>query len=227
MLRYFFTGFFLTVIAVIVIAGFRGEKGGKAPIEVFPDMDDQPKFRAQHQSDFFADGRAARQPVPGAVPQGMVKPGEFLINQGNNARDLTGPGGFTDGTDYLNTGKMGEVWGRGIPLEVTPALLTRGEERFRINCSMCHGYAGDGQGIVSKYGLGGITNFHDNRVRSLPEGSIFDTITHGRGNMGAYGSNITVEDRWAIIAYLRALQRSQYAKIDDVPAEHRTQLEKQ
>lgn len=227
MLRYFFTGLIVAVVAIVSIAGFRGAKSNKAPLEVFPDMDRQPRFDPQHKSEFFADSRAARQHVDGTVPRGFVNPGTFNSNQGNNARNLTGDAGFSIGTDYLNTGIIGEVWGKGIPMEVNPELLARGKERFKINCSMCHGIAGDGQGIISKYGLGGIANFHDSRLRELPEGAIFDTITHGKGNMAPHGPNITVEDRWAIIAYVRALQRSQNATLADVPAEHRTELEKQ
>ncbi len=217
----------MVVVAVLAIAGFRGTKSPKAPLEIFPDMDRQPRFNAQHKNDFFADGRAARDHVPGVVPQGFVKPGAYSANEGNNARALTGNAGFSSGLDYANTGKIGDVWGNGIPVEVNPDLLARGAERYQINCSVCHGIAGDGQGIVSKYGFGGVANLTDSRLRALPDGSIFDAITHGRGNMGPLGSNITVEDRWAIIAYLRALQRSQYATLQDVPAEHRTELEKQ
>jgi len=227
MLRYFFASFILAVIAVLAIAGFRGDRSAKAPIEIFPDMVRQPKYDPQHVSTFFADGRAARPVVPGTVPQGYVQPGLFSINNGNNARHLNGPAGFTNSLDYVNTGRIGEVWGDGIPLDLAPALLERGRERFNINCAVCHGAIGDGKGIISQYGLNGIANLQESRIRTMPDGEIYNTITHGKGNMGAYGSNVTVEDRWAIVAYVRSLQRSQNAKLDDVPADHRTDLEKQ
>ncbi len=228
MLRYFFISFTLAVIAVMAIAGFRGEKSRKAPIEIFPDMDRQPRYNAQHKSDFYADGRAARQHVEGTVPQGFVQPGLYSTTQGNNARKLTGPAGFGNFPTYADTGKIGEVWGDGIPLpELNVAVLERGRERYNISCAVCHGEVGDGNGVVSKYGFGGIANLQEARFRTMADGHIFQTITHGKGNMGAYGSNITVEDRWAIIAYIRALQKSQNASINDVPAQILTDLEKQ
>jgi mono/diheme cytochrome c family protein len=229
MLRYFFASLALIVLAVLALAGFQGTKTAKTPLQIFPDMKVQPRYDAQHESDFFADGRAARAIAPGTVPQGYTQPGRYSsnnANNANNARHLTGPGGFANTLDYADTGKIGEVWGDGIPLELTPALLERGRERFTINCAICHGATGMGNGIVSQYGLNGVANFQDSRLRTMPDGQIFETITHGKGNMGAYGSNVTLEDRWAIIAYLRAVQRSQNAKLDDVPADHREDLDK-
>jgi len=227
MLRYFFVSFILAVVAVLAIAGFRGDKSTKSPIEIFPDMVHQPKYDPQHPSTFYADGRSERAVVPGTVPQGYVEPGLFSINNGNNARDMHGPAGFSNALDYVNTGVINGNWGDGIPLDLAPAVLERGRERFTINCSACHGATGAGNGIVSEYGFVGIGNLQEARIRNMPDGEIFETITNGKGNMGAYGSNITVEDRWAIVAYVRALERSQNASIQDVPADHRTDLEKQ
>ncbi len=229
MLRYFFFSFFLAVVAVIVIAGFRGEKSGKSPLIIFPDMDFQPRYDPQHKSGFYADGRAARKAPEGTVPQGYVQPGDYSTTQANNARGITGPQGFSNNLTYSNTGRIGEFWGTGIPeeIEVNPAFLARGQERYTINCAMCHGAVGDGKGIVSQYGLVGVANIHDSRIRTMPDGQIFEVITHGKGNMGAYGANITVEDRWAIIAYMHALQRSQNSTLEDVPAQFRTELDKQ
>jgi mono/diheme cytochrome c family protein len=134
--------------------------------------------------------------------------------------------GFTEGTDYFNTGKMGANWGTGIPLEVTPALMQRGEQRFNINCAVCHGPLGAGDGIVKQYGLATVVSLQDDRLRNMADGEIFNTITHGKNTMMAYGPRVTVHDRWAIICYLRALQRSQHASAADVPAEHQADLEK-
>jgi mono/diheme cytochrome c family protein len=219
MLRYFFISLTLAVIAVMAIAGFRGDKSRKAPIEIFPDMDRQPRYNAQQKSGFYADGRAARQHVAGTVPQGFVQPGQYDTTQANNARRLTGPAGFANFPTYIDTGRAGDVWGDGIPLELTAAVLERGRERYNISCAVCHGAVGDGSGVVSKYGFGGIANLLESRFHKMADGHLFQTITHGKGNMGAYGSNITVEDRWAIIAYIRALQKSQSASANDVPAE--------
>lgn len=224
MLRYFFAAFILATILVVSIAGLRGEKSTKPPLQIFPDMKHQPKYLPQHDSTFFADGRAARAIVPGTVPQGYEMPGLYYGNDGNNARYLNGPAGFSNGVDYVNTGKINGMWGNGIPLKLTRAVLERGKERFTINCAVCHGATATGNGIVSKYGFGGIANLQEGRIRTMPDGQIFNTITHGKGMMGAYGSNVTVEDRWAIVSYLRALQRSQSTTVADVPADHRSEL---
>lgn len=233
MLRYFFISFTLAVIAVIAIFGFRGTKTTETPIQIFPDMKVQPKYVAQHESDFYADGRAARPAVPGTVPIGYVIDGGYSTNTASNSpvankRDEDGRldyNGFSNSTDYLNTGKMGDSYGDGFPIKVTPAVIERGRQRFNINCAVCHGAAGYGNGIVTQYGLVGVANFQQQRLRDMPDGQIFNTITNGKNTMGPYGSNIAVEDRWAIISYIRSLQRSQNAKIDDVPGNERTKLE--
>jgi mono/diheme cytochrome c family protein len=225
MLRYFFAAFILATVLVVSIAGFRGDKSTKSPLQVFPDMKHQPKYQPQRDSAFFADGRGGRAVVPGTVPQGYELPGRYYGNDGNNARHLTGPAGFSNGTDYINTGMINGNWGDGIPLQMDRAVIERGRERFTINCAICHGATASGNGIVSQYNFGGIANLQEARIRTMPDGQIFNTITHGKGMMGAYGSNVTVEDRWAIISYIRALQRSQSTKLDDVPADHRSELQ--
>src|SRR5256712_13463488 len=127
--------------------------------------------------------------------------------------------GFSVGTDYYNTGKMGDRWGTGIPVPVTPELLERGRQRFGITCAMCHGATAAGNGITKQYGLATVVSLQDERIRKMADGEIFNTITNGKNTMMAYGPNIIVPDRWAIIAYLRALQRSQNAASVDVPPE--------
>ena len=134
---------------------------------------------------------------------------------------------FSAGTDYYDTGKMGTNWGSGIPIEVNAELLRRGQQRFNITCAMCHGATAAGDGITKQYGLATVVSLQDDRIRKMADGEIFNTITNGKNTMMAYGPNVVVADRWAIIAYLRALQRSQAATVNDVPAEHRTELEKQ
>jgi len=107
---------------------------------------------------------------------------------------------------------------------VTEALLKRGQERYGIYCAPCHAAAGDGKGITSKYGMVAMANFHDKRLVLMPDGEIFNTITYGKTLMGAYGAQIPINDRWAIVAYIRALQRSRLATTDDVPASERLRL---
>jgi mono/diheme cytochrome c family protein len=221
MLRGFLLISLLVTIAAVAVLGFRGEKHTAEPWELFPDMVRQMKVRAQAPLDFFADGRGPRMPVNGTVPIGyeMPKP------QAPGA-PMAMPHGFSVGTDYIDTGKMGNNWGTGIPIPVTPQLLQRGRERFNITCAMCHGATATGNGITKSYGLATVVTLQDDRIRKMADGEIFNTITNGKNTMMAYGPNIMVQDRWAIIAYLRALQRSQNATAADVPPEHRADLEK-
>ncbi len=100
--------------------------------------------------------------------------------------------GFSEGTDYYNTGKMGANWGTGIPIQVTPQLLQRGQQRFNINCMPCHGELAEGDGIVKQYGLATVVSLQDDRIRKMADGEIFNTITHGKNTMMAYGPRVTV-----------------------------------
>jgi hypothetical protein len=228
MLRGFFLLFLLSGVALVAILGFRGQKSTGAPLEVFPDMVRQMKVKAQAPLGFFADGRGPRQPVEGTVPIGyaMPKPGNAPSGAPPAESISHEQIGFSVGTDYYNTGKMGNNWGTGIPMTVTPELMKRGHDRFNITCAMCHGATAAGDGITKQYGLATVVTLQDDRIRKMSDGEIFNTITHGKNTMMAYGPNIMVSDRWAIIAYLRALQRSQTTTINDVPEEHRAELEK-
>lgn len=232
MLRAFFLIFFLIGVAVVSVLGFRGQRTTNAPIMIFPDMDYQAKVRPQAPLGFFADGRGMRQPVKGTVPIGYEMPNPQAASS-PGAPLTPNPAGeqdrlaFSVGSDYQNTGKMGTTWGTGIPLPVNAELMQRGEQRFNINCAICHGPTAAGNGIVKQYGMATIVSLLDERIRNMSDGEIFNTITHGKNTMFGYGHNVTVNDRWAIIAYLRALQRSQNATPADVPPEARIELEKQ
>jgi mono/diheme cytochrome c family protein len=229
MLRGFLLLSLLFTIAIIAIFGFRGEKSTGSPLEIFPDMVRQMKVRAQAPSGFFADGRGPRLPVAGTVPIGyeMPKP----ETNATPATAVEAPANrawlaFSAGTDYFDTGKMGDHWGTGIPFEMNAHWMQRGRERFNITCAMCHGPNAAGNGVTKQMGLTTVVTLQDDRIRKMSDGEIFNTITNGKNTMMAYGPNIMVADRWAIIAYLRALQRSQNAAIVDVPEEHRAELEK-
>jgi len=227
MLRYFFLIFFLACIAVVAIAGFRGQTSAKPPIQIFPDMKWQARYDAQHESGFYSDSRAARPPVPGTAPIGYISPKAYYTTGANNNALVENPGAFSDSPDYFNSGKFGDVYGDGIPSEagpINPAFLERGRQRFNVNCSPCHGATAAGNGIVKQLGLSTVASLQDARLRSMPDGQIFNTITNGKNTMGPYASNITVEDRWAIISYIRALQRSQHAALGDVPEASRAEL---
>ena len=223
MLRYFFIGLGLFLVGLFAVAGFRGQKSEKPPIEIFPDMDHQPKVKAQVPSEFFADGRGNRQPVPGTVPLGYEAPvsKENPFPDEGKYRMVR----YSSGTDYLNTGRFGNQWGTGIPMPVTAELMQRGQERYTIFCGVCHGASGGGNGVAGQYGLVAIASFHQDRLRDMADGEIYNTIAHGKNTMLGYGSKIPVDDRWAIVAYVRALQAAQTATLADVPPEERTKLE--
>ena len=229
MIRGFLLFFVLAGLAGVAFLGFRGRKTPGPPVELFPDMVRQMKIRAQSPSNFYADGRGSRAPIEGTVPIGYDLPKPENVATPSVAAELPvnhAHLGFSEGTDYYDTGKMGSNWGTGIAVPVTPELMRRGQERFNITCAMCHGATAAGNGITKQYGLATVVTLQDDRIRKMADGEIFNTITNGKNTMMAYGPNLTVNDRWAIIAYLRALQRSQNATLADVPEEHRAELEK-
>jgi mono/diheme cytochrome c family protein len=209
-MKYFFLSLFFVAVIVVSAAGFRGSKSELPPIEVFPDMDDQAKVKFQADSGFFADGMGGRKPVSHTMPMGFEVP-EKAASEGAKPAKF----GFTQGSDYYNSGKMGDFYGDGIPpeVEVDAALIERGHLRYNIYCAVCHGESGNGKGVTSKYGILNAFNFHQpgntdpaNAAAYRPDGAMFDAITNGKGLMGSYGGNITVRDRWAIVAYIHALQ---------------------
>ncbi len=223
MLRSFFIALGLFLVLLAAVAGFRGQTGKKTPIEIFPDMDHQPKVKSQVPSGFFADNRGDREPVPGTVPLGYEMP----LSKDNPFPDegKYRTVRFSAGTGYFDTGRFGDRWGTGIPLPVTAELMQRGRERYTIYCGVCHGASGVGSGVAGQYGMVAIANYHQDRLRIMSDGEIFNTITHGKNTMLGYGASIPVDDRWAIVAYVRALQLSQQASLADVPPEERAKLE--
>jgi mono/diheme cytochrome c family protein len=206
-MRYFFLVYALIAILVVGIFGLRGQKFAKPPVRIFPDMDEQDKLKAQRPDPFFSDGHGGRLPVAQTQPRGFNEGGSTSIG---NIPEYE----FGGQSGYYFTGHVGDYFGSGMPEELkltaenSTALIMRGQERFGIYCAVCHGKSGDGQGITSQYGVPAIANFHDARFKAptYPDGRIFETITNGKGMMGAYGYNIPVRDRWAIVAYIRTLQ---------------------
>jgi mono/diheme cytochrome c family protein len=215
-MRYFLAILLASVLAVVGILGFRGPHFRKPPLYIFPDMEWQLKLRPQKPNGFFPNGLSSQLPVPGTIARatplqtavGPVYPYEEApVNTGR----LTGTTNFVENN----------------PLPVTGQLLRRGRQRFTINCAPCHGQLADGNGITKKLGaMTVVADLHDKRIVEMADGELFYVITHGRNLMQPYGPNITVADRWAIIAYLRALQLSQLATIDELPEELRAGLKK-
>lgn len=193
---------FFLLIGLFFNGCFRGRPSEKPPIHINPNMDDQPKYKAQAESKYFKNGSAMRMPVPGTVARGEL---------------------FEDTKYYYGKDADGNPV-KENPVPVTMQLLKRGQNRFNIYCSPCHGLAGDGQGIVVKRGFLPPPNFHQDLVRNYPDGHIFDVISNGIRNMPSYKHMISVEDRWAIVSYVRALQRSQDATLGDVPEDIRKEI---
>lgn len=238
----------LTLVPLAYFYRARAETTTSGPVHLWFDMDNQIKLKAQkanpiklyddaeapsglaarlaqfersliqnydrHQeggTPLFADGRASRLPVEGAVARGELREDE-----------------------HFYTGKTGGGFAQALPaaVAVTPDLMKRGQQRFDVYCSVCHGVSGRGDGMIArradripdKTNWAPPTNLHTDPVRAQPVGQLFDTITHGIRNMPAYGQQIPEADRWAIILYLKALQRSQRATLEDVPADARATL---
>ena len=166
------------------------------------DMHDQPKYIPLRPSDFFTDGRSARPLVEGTVARGHLN---------DDAAFYTGKG--LDNKP-LNT----------FPFPITKDVILRGQQRYNIYCTPCHDRTGSGNGMVVRRGYRRPPTYHSDRLRQIPNGYVYDVITNGFGAMSDYASQIEARDRWAIVAYIRALQLSQQASINDVPAEARAQL---
>jgi mono/diheme cytochrome c family protein len=173
------------------------------------DMHDQPKYSPLEKSAFFNDGRASRQPVEGTVARGQLRLDDHLYTG-----RLPQPAGTEGAADYVTT----------FPFEIDEAAMDRGEQRYNVFCSPCHDQVGYGNGMVVRRGFRRASSFHDERLQEAPVGYFYDVISNGFGAMSSYASQIPVEDRWKIIAYVRALQLSQDATLQDVPAAERKQM---
>jgi len=208
-MRYFFLIYALVALMVVGIFGLRGQKFSKPPVRIFPDMDEQDKVKAQVPSSFFADGQGGRLPVTGTQPRGFNPEGYDTLG-GIPEHEFGGQAG------YFHTGHVGDYYGMGMPDELNLTeesageLIRRGQERYGIYCAVCHGSSGDGHGITAQYGVpvGGTDNSKLNALspETYPDGRLFEVISNGKGQMSGYAYNIPVRDRWAIIAYIRALQ---------------------
>jgi mono/diheme cytochrome c family protein len=166
------------------------------------DMHDQPKYVPLRGSAFFTDVRSARQPVEGTVARGHLREDALLYT------------GKADGADATV-----------FPYPVTDKVMARGHERFDVFCSPCHGRTGQGDGMIVRRGYRRPPSLHEERLRQSPVGHYFDVITNGFGAMPDYATQVKPEDRWAIVAYIRALQLSGHATLGDVPAAERDKIQ--
>lgn len=215
-MRYLLAVFVISIAVVVGVFGFRGTHFRHTSLYIFPDMEWQLKYRPQKPSGFFANGRTSQLPVPGTIPRST--PLQTTAGPVYPYEDSPVNTGLIPGTtNYVEIN----------PLPITAELLKRGQQRFTINCSPCHGQLAEGNGITKKINaMAVVANLHDARIVQMTDGEIFNVITHGRNLMGAYGPNVAAEDRWAIVAYVRALQFSELGTIDDVPEALRTSLKK-
>lgn len=187
---------FPMIAGAALLAGCRGETNKERPIVGIRNMYDQPKYDVQEESEFFADGRTMRPLVEG------------VVSRDEEVDPRISEGLLEDGTGYVLTLPQETVdHGGGMT-----ALLKRGQERYNIYCSACHGETGTGEGLVKQRAQAAgaaafvPANLHDERLRHIPDGQLFATISHGKGNMAPYAHSVPVQDRWAIVAYVRALQ---------------------
>lgn len=167
------------------------------------DMHDAPRYEPLEASAFFADGRSARPLVQNTVARGMLREDELLY-----------------------TGRIGGELADEFPMPVTAEMMARGRERFNVFCSPCHGRTGAGNGMIVQRGFRAPPSFDEERLRTAPVGHFFDVMTNGFGAMQDYASQVPVADRWAIAAYIRALQLSQRATLADVPPDRRADLDR-
>jgi mono/diheme cytochrome c family protein len=166
------------------------------------DMQDQPKYKPQRPSDFFADGRSERPPVPGTIARGGLNEDDaFYTGKGPDGKDI----------DYF-------------PIAVNKDLIFRGQQRFDIYCSPCHGRIGNGMGMIVRRGFKQPPSYHSDRLRTAPVGHFYDVMTNGYGAMLNYAAQVSVRDRWAIAAYIRTLQYAENASVNDLSPEARNQI---
>jgi mono/diheme cytochrome c family protein len=195
---------FTLLAALLLLTGCRGMESGSPPIHPNLNMDFQAKFDPQEANPFFADGRAMRRPVAGTVARGMLR----------------------EDTPFFVGRTEAGVYVQQIPVPVTRELMVRGRERYDIFCTPCHGLVGDGQGLIMTGGFGytPAPSFHIDRLRDESDGYLYEVIANGVRTMPAYGPQIAVADRWAIVAYMRALQLSQHAPETAVPGDQRLNM---
>ena len=173
------------------------------------DMQDQPRYKAFKQSDFFADKRASRDLPNGTVPRGQLRSDKALYTGKKDVIDLNAPVQTVkdESGNTLIASFPNDI--EEFPVPVTEELVNRGEQRYKVFCIVCHGPVGNGDGMIVRRGFSKPPTYNDDRLRNAPVGHFFDVITNGQGKMNSYASQIPVPDRWAIVSYIRALQISQ------------------
>lgn len=184
------------IVLPLVLSACRGQLSEKEPVHPNMNMDQQKRFEAQEKNEFFDDNRAMRKPVEGTIARGNLKDDPNLYQ------------GINDDSSFVDE----------IPLDVTKSFIYRGKDQYEVFCTPCHGITGDGDGIImaNNYGYVPAPSFHIDRLRDESDGYLYSVIANGIRTMPSYGSQISVEDRWAIVSYMKALQRSQYIPEEEI-----------
>lgn len=225
-MRYFFMIWAFALVTTVFLLGFRGDKFEKPPLYLFPDMDIQAKYHPQADNAFYEDQRNDRQPVAGTVARGYAFELETVF-----AEDFNYP---VDDNPAFYTGKNPEGdFVTGFPVKVDNDLLELGKEKYEIFCTVCHGPTGAGNGVVASDGsdyamargyFGNVANLTQQTYLDYEEGKLWDRITNGWNTMYPYKTKLTPRERWAVVAYLRALQVAANGTMEDVPENLRNQL---
>jgi mono/diheme cytochrome c family protein len=216
-MRWVLLGIATVAAVVVILMGPRGTVSNRPPLMLFSDMDFQPRYNPQAAAPFFADGRTMRTPPTGTIPFGGA---DYDSDAGSPRQNPD----FLKNDDAYYRGKQANTWIARNPLPVDMALLRRGQERYNIYCALCHGATGAGNGVMTQYGMVGVASITDELHKLMPDGEYYNVITNGKNRMMTYAPQIKVRDRWAIVAYLRALMRSQSTTLSDVPEARRGEL---
>lgn len=215
-MRLFLTIYVLVIVATVSILGFRGSMTEKEPVEVFNDMDRQAKYKPQAENSFYANGQNDRLP-----PKLTVSRGNALEIKDVFSTEFTSS---TSSEELVLSGKdVNGEFSDIFPYPVDFELMQYGQESYNIFCMTCHGASGDGNGVTKQYGILA-TSYHDDRLRNAPDGYIYDVITNGKGLMYGLKDRLSNEQRWAIVLYLRALQRSQSAPLESLSTTEKSEL---
>ena len=193
------------LILILLVAGCRGHRSDNPPIHPNLNMDFQEKFQPQTYNPLFEDKATMRRPVSGTVARGQLRDSTELYT------------GRRPNGEYVET----------VPIAVNKEVLERGQEQYNVYCTPCHGRSGAGNGIIMRgdYGYTPASSYHVERLRQVSDGYLYDVIANGVRNMPPYAHQLAVRDRWAIVTYIRALQRSQNAQEEDLPESVLTRIQ--
>lgn len=215
-MRTFFITLGAILLVILSIFGFRGKTSEKPPLWVFPDMDNQPRYKPQAYNTYF-DNQMNDRPKPLNT---------VIRGQGWDRGEVFSAdyeGGRYANTELLTGKTANGDWVRGFPIELSETIMRTGQEKYAIFCLPCHGYAGDGKGVTSQYGVLA-ANLNLEMYRTMAEGEIYNTVAWGKGTMYGYAEKLSPEERWAVVLYVRALQRSQNATADDIPEDKKAEV---